>query len=129
MANGDEQQRTGAADLLLDLHDGADPGDLAADPQRLVELEAPTGGHAVTAIRRRQEATASGMAIGAKASFTHRIRLLEERPVPERRQCVAKRQVRLVEGSGHALDQGGIELFVRLFAAPDPGADGGIAHG
>ncbi|MCY1366134.1 hypothetical protein D9M69_530140 [compost metagenome] len=129
MANGDEQQRTGAPDLLLDMGDGAHAGDPAADTQRLVEFEAPARGHAVAVVRWRQEAAARRMAVRAQAGFAHRVRLLEERPVPQRRQGVADDEVGFVERGGDALDHGGVELLVGLFAAPDPGADGGIAHG
>ncbi|MOA00456.1 hypothetical protein D3C78_1198180 [compost metagenome] len=129
VANGDEQQRSGAADLLFDLQNGADPRHLAADTQRFVELEAPAGGHAVATIGWRQETATCRMAIRTEAGLTHGIWLLEESPVPQRRERIANRQVRFVEGRGHAFDHSGIDLLVGLFAAPDPGADSGIAHG
>ena len=126
VAQGDEQQRAAATVLLLDPKDGRGAAGLAADPQRLVELQAPAGPHAVAIVRRRQETAARRVAVDAEAGGLHRV--LEERPVPERRQRFAVGRGRLAEGGGDALDQVAAQLIVGFFLATDPGGESGLTH-
>ena len=93
---------------------------------RLGELQAPAGPHAVAIVRRRQETAARRVAVDAEAGGLHRV--LEERPVPERRQRFAVGRGRLAEGGGDALDQVAAQLIVGFFLATDPGGESGLTH-
>src|SRR5262245_11304077 len=119
MTNRDEQQRAGAAMLLLHVQDGGYPRDFAAYPQRFDELQAAAGPHAVAVFRRRQETTPGRMAVSAQAGLEHRV--LEKSPVPQRRQRLTVGRRRLAEGGSDALDQVAAQLVMGFFASADPG--------
>src|SRR5690606_15516207 len=105
---------------------GGNAGRFSADLERLEEFDAATGPHAVAVVRRWQEATTGRMAVTAQASFGHW--LLEEAPLPQRRQRRAVRRIGLAKSCGDTLDQVAAQLVVSLFATPDPGSKSRVSH-
>src|SRR5690554_4660333 len=91
-----------------------------------MEFHAATGPHAVAVVRRRQEPAPGRMPITTQTGLSHR--RLEEAPLPQGRQGLARLWRRLAEGGGNALNQVQAQVVMDLFAAPDPGGQCGIAH-
>src|SRR5690606_36776827 len=117
--HGVEEQRAGATVLFLEVPDGRYPAGFATHRQRLDELDATTGPHAVAVVGRRQKATARRMAVCAQTALGDRF--LTERPVRHRRQRLGMSRRCFAKGGSDALDLIAAELVVGFFATTDPG--------
>jgi hypothetical protein len=121
VADGDEDQRAGAADLADDVVDRRRAHDLVADPDRAAEGEPATGPHPPRQLDRGQEAAATGVPVRADLGLL--VHGQEVEPVPQRRQRRAggRRCGRVVQGGGQGADGcRGDGVDCRL-GATDPG--------
>src|SRR5690606_24163528 len=112
--------------LFFNVFDGGHTGRFTADLERFEELDAAAGPHAVAVVGRRQEAATGRMAVSTQATFGHW--LLEEAPLPQRRQRRPVRRIGLAKRCGDTLDQVAAQLVVSLFATPDPGSKSRVSH-
>jgi hypothetical protein len=120
VAHGDEDQRAGAAGLLLHVVDGGELADVLAEAQRLDELHLAAGPHAARQGHRRQEAPAGRVAVGT--GLRRRLGVPEVQPVEQHRHDVALGEVgRLFEGGEQGAGAGGLQPFAALFLTADPG--------